>query len=786
MSADDFQTKYTSFMEGIVKGTVAETTKLFETMVDELKAELSKVKMENEVLKTTRRGKENCQTSSISESCQSEGPEMRDTAVQCDLLPGPPLLGTLDHPMGLSSGYQQEAWHQEWHQEEESFTLLLEHDDDDDDVHEGHSQLEKPEVCEPTVVSKEVSCAVADSAAKETEDAQPEQQHSSGVPRRSHKSPVSTLHDCNSHETHARSVESLATISDKMEAASGACPTTLGAARVPSPQPTSGERAGSEPARVAMQQCSGVPLLQQQQVDVTAKKNRKESSKTVKRLQKTLRKTATVSPSNAGGGHYEAKTCTSVGDGDASSEMCLRSSASKDISTPLKTTPPPGSRKRRISTQDVDASSQKSPRNEPHRDGSAHKKTQSSRTRFSGDDAASKRSRVPSITHKESTFMRVRARSKRPCSQSLSSSKFAEEEHTSKHLKRPSRSLLGNTAPPATHWVKLPEMATKPGETAVKKSRPKPHFSISENVKLRNGQKLAKAKPVAKRSTSKQSKLNKRNSASDEMEKKCTPQAVSTQAPAREATLLRKTRSSFSPVQKETRSPRSQNHAMDFPPSPPQHLPIGSLLQPLPVTGGPLLKNQCGECGRVLSSSAALESHLSLHKGHRPFSCTVCRKSFPDAKGLRRHDRVHRNGRIHTCQQCGKGFVYVYGLTKHLQMVHVKFKPFVCQICNKSFFTKVDVEDHIRLHTGEKPFHCHLCEKKFVKKVELKVHLKWHNGEKRHWCPYCGKGFFDYNNWKRHKYIHTGEKPHSCPHCAKHFKQSSHLKKHVRNVHKIQ
>ncbi|AWP06398.1 putative GPI-anchored adhesin-like protein PGA55 [Scophthalmus maximus] len=85
-----------------------------------------------------------------------------------------------------------------------------------------------------------------------------------------------------------------------------------------------------------------------------------------------------------------------------------------------------------------------------------------------------------------------------------------------------------------------------------------------------------------------------------------------------------------------------------------------------------LLKNQCGECGRILSSSAALESHVSLHNGRRPFSCTLCAKSFPDAKGLERHGRVHRNGRIYICKECGKGFTYRFGLTKHLQMSQIR------------------------------------------------------------------------------------------------------------------
>lgn len=230
--------------------------------------------------------------------------------------------------------------------------------------------------------------------------------------------------------------------------------------------------------------------------------------------------------------------------------------------------------------------------------------------------------------------------------------------------------------------------------------------------------------------------------------------------------------------EKGTKSPRSPR------PTPVKAAPVVSPLQPLSLIGSRLLKNQCGECGQILGSSAALEGHVGLH-AVRPFSCRLCGKYFADTKGLKRHGRVHRNGRIHVCQKCGKGFVYRFSLTKHLQMVHGRIKPFVCQICNKGFFTKLDVESHIRIHTGEKPFQCDLCDRKFIRRVDLNVHLRWHNGEKRHWCPYCGKGFLDFNNLKRHKYIHTGEKPHPCTHCPKHFTQSSHLKKHVQNVHKM-
>ncbi|XP_028996213.1 mucin-2 isoform X1 [Betta splendens] len=323
--------------------------------------------------------------------------------------------------------------------------------------------------------------------------------------------------------------------------------------------------------------------------------------------------------------------------------------------------------------------------------------------------------------------------------------------------------------------------------TPAKKERLSPdRFGSNTNLLLKKLAKAAKAKTITKINFSQEEKLQNESKTSQVTEKQANHEAV------KRITCKAVWTPPKMPV---TKSPKEEINSQDvqavYPHNYSAHSipvrapPMVSPLEPLMVIGSHLLKNQCGECGRMLSSSAALESHVRLHKGRRPFSCTLCGKSFPDSKGLKRHGRVHRNGRIHVCPQCGKGFVYRFGLSKHLQMVHGRLKPFVCQICNKGFYTKRDVESHIRIHTGEKPFHCNLCEKKFSRRVELNVHLRWHNGEKRHWCPYCGKGFLDYNNLKRHKFIHTGERPHSCPHCTKRFTQSAHLKKHVKNVHKI-
>lgn len=74
MSAHDFQDKCACVMESILQSAIAETTKLFEAMVDEMKAEISRIKKENDDLKAK------C---SYFECAGNNPSEKRHAAVQC-------------------------------------------------------------------------------------------------------------------------------------------------------------------------------------------------------------------------------------------------------------------------------------------------------------------------------------------------------------------------------------------------------------------------------------------------------------------------------------------------------------------------------------------------------------------------------------------------------------------------------------------------------------------------------------------------------------------------------
>ena len=51
-------------------------------------------------------------------------------------------------------------------------------------------------------------------------------------------------------------------------------------------------------------------------------------------------------------------------------------------------------------------------------------------------------------------------------------------------------------------------------------------------------------------------------------------------------------------------------------------------------------------------------------------------------------------------------------------------RPYVCQICGKSFNQKGALQMHKSKHTGEKPHTCTFCPMTFAQKGNLRSHIK--------------------------------------------------------------
>jgi KRAB domain-containing zinc finger protein len=116
--------------------------------------------------------------------------------------------------------------------------------------------------------------------------------------------------------------------------------------------------------------------------------------------------------------------------------------------------------------------------------------------------------------------------------------------------------------------------------------------------------------------------------------------------------------------------------------------------------------------------------------------------------------------------QCGKITNTKGNLQQHINKMHLQLRPYTCSLCPKKFKSTLQVEVHMRSHTGTL---LNEWPKVLVILMEMLI-----SGEKPFVCQYCPKTFGHQSDWKRHEMVHTGNYPYSCRACDKKFIRKSH------------
>lgn len=132
----------------------------------------------------------------------------------------------------------------------------------------------------------------------------------------------------------------------------------------------------------------------------------------------------------------------------------------------------------------------------------------------------------------------------------------------------------------------------------------------------------------------------------------------------------------------------------------------------------------------LLDSNTATKSNLAqkcAKNPSKPFKCEQCSATFNQNFMLTQHIKIHKQ------MAKTKASVSNRPLLNRQRFGGLKLKsapkagqPFECSVCRKRFNTKVALDSHETIHTGEKSYQCDVCKRQFRLKHHLDSHSKSH------------------------------------------------------------
>lgn len=160
-------------------------------------------------------------------------------------------------------------------------------------------------------------------------------------------------------------------------------------------------------------------------------------------------------------------------------------------------------------------------------------------------------------------------------------------------------------------------------------------------------------------------------------------------------------------------------------------------------------------CEKSFPCQAKLQDHMNVHLGIRPFVCEICQKSFYSKKYLRAHEEIHQCKETR-CDKCSATFTRRHNFVRHLRYCSIRYE---CPSCSKVYKKKGSFETHLRNKHGtpraprqraRRIVQCDLCKAEFRGKGSLQAHRKAVHEKAKFLCQSCGKEFSYCSSLSRH------------------------------------